>query len=337
MITHEDENASGSQAQDQHTPDEEEEEQEERGRVPQASPQSLLARVCRIQRQMEGLQRATASLHGAISRSSRNDHRTEAAGRSTDRRRGEGPSVPVHVSSPARGTGITAAQPPGGQRNETQHRGEGGDHRRAAAARAMRSQRRSMMALMGEAPGDEEMHFGISCDGCGIGPPLRGPVMQCTDCEDFDLCSLCFREADLRGHPRNHNFVPRQPTRDVGGLSGLLTRLAEEGMILEALRLSLEGQNGAGVVVEPEEDPQVRAAEALSRFERKPYKAATVTDECKCCSAADESEECALCLEEYKDGEEILQLPCSHIFHEGCLGPWLVRSLLCPLCKQDLA
>ncbi|KAI8603097.1 hypothetical protein EDD21DRAFT_413348 [Dissophora ornata] len=45
---------------------------------------------------------------------------------------------------------------------------------------------------------------------------------------------------------------------------------------------------------------------------------------------------CAVCLEEFEDGEELRILPCRHEFHCECIDPWLVRkSSTCPLCKYD--
>ncbi|KAF9433935.1 hypothetical protein BGZ76_008794 [Entomortierella beljakovae] len=49
-----------------------------------------------------------------------------------------------------------------------------------------------------------------------------------------------------------------------------------------------------------------------------------------------EEEACAVCLDEFSDGEEIRTLPCRHEFHCECIDPWLTRkSSLCPLCKYD--
>ncbi|KAG0363034.1 hypothetical protein BGZ54_008373, partial [Gamsiella multidivaricata] len=48
------------------------------------------------------------------------------------------------------------------------------------------------------------------------------------------------------------------------------------------------------------------------------------------------SDTCAVCLDEFSDGEEIRMLPCRHEFHCECIDPWLVRkSSTCPLCKYD--
>jgi len=48
---------------------------------------------------------------------------------------------------------------------------------------------------------------------------------------------------------------------------------------------------------------------------------------------AGEVEECAVCL---AYPEDPLRLPCGHIFCSLCVGPWLRRCALCPLCRQNL-
>jgi len=45
--------------------------------------------------------------------------------------------------------------------------------------------------------------------------------------------------------------------------------------------------------------------------------------------------ECELCLEEYQDGDELLRMPCMHLFHSKCVGPWLLKSYTCPICNTD--
>lgn len=45
---------------------------------------------------------------------------------------------------------------------------------------------------------------------------------------------------------------------------------------------------------------------------------------------------CAICLEDYKDGEKQRVLPCNHRFHTECIDQWLSsRKPLCPVCKHD--
>ncbi|XP_024976306.1 RING-H2 finger protein ATL8-like [Cynara cardunculus var. scolymus] len=49
------------------------------------------------------------------------------------------------------------------------------------------------------------------------------------------------------------------------------------------------------------------------------------------------SSECAICLAEYTDGDEIRILPpCGHGFHVGCIDMWLSSHSSCPSCRQML-
>lgn len=46
--------------------------------------------------------------------------------------------------------------------------------------------------------------------------------------------------------------------------------------------------------------------------------------------------QCAVCLEEYAEGDSLMALPCNHVFHAACVRLWLPGSRLCPLCKSDV-
>lgn len=49
------------------------------------------------------------------------------------------------------------------------------------------------------------------------------------------------------------------------------------------------------------------------------------------------SELCVICLDEFKNNDEVRVLPCKHEFHLNCIDRWLTtRKRLCPICKGDV-
>jgi len=46
---------------------------------------------------------------------------------------------------------------------------------------------------------------------------------------------------------------------------------------------------------------------------------------------------CSICLEDYKEGQEIITLPkCDHIFHKPCVTKWLDINKICPICRTEI-
>ncbi|XP_057810060.1 uncharacterized protein LOC131024562 [Salvia miltiorrhiza] len=49
----------------------------------------------------------------------------------------------------------------------------------------------------------------------------------------------------------------------------------------------------------------------------------------------DEEGCCCICLEEL-GGVALRRMPCSHVFHGGCIKEWLRKSRYCPLCRYQM-
>ena len=45
---------------------------------------------------------------------------------------------------------------------------------------------------------------------------------------------------------------------------------------------------------------------------------------------------CIICMENYKNEEDVIYLPCQHLFHKNCLFEWFKINDCCPICKLKL-
>jgi hypothetical protein len=45
---------------------------------------------------------------------------------------------------------------------------------------------------------------------------------------------------------------------------------------------------------------------------------------------------CSICLGEYEEGENLVCLPCKHVYHDDCVSSWCSSHVRCPLCNFDL-
>ena len=45
---------------------------------------------------------------------------------------------------------------------------------------------------------------------------------------------------------------------------------------------------------------------------------------------------CSICLQPYEKGDAMVQLPCGHIYHHGCVSVWITNNVRCPLCNFNL-
>ncbi|CAM1511158.1 Fc.00g086710.m01.CDS01 [Cosmosporella sp. VM-42] len=82
-----------------------------------------------------------------------------------------------------------------------------------------------------------------------------------------------------------------------------------------------------------EANPQSNAAppataEALKTLERKTVDKAMI--------GTDGPTECSICIDELKEGETAVYLPCKHFFHEACVVLWLQEHNTCPICRTPI-
>lgn len=49
-----------------------------------------------------------------------------------------------------------------------------------------------------------------------------------------------------------------------------------------------------------------------------------------------EVKRCVICLEDLKNGDKVISLPCIHFFHSNCIKAWFSKKNSCPICKFEL-
>lgn len=47
-------------------------------------------------------------------------------------------------------------------------------------------------------------------------------------------------------------------------------------------------------------------------------------------------ESCIICLGDFNSEDKIKKFFCGHIFHETCLNAWIMKSVICPVCKYNI-
>lgn len=52
--------------------------------------------------------------------------------------------------------------------------------------------------------------------------------------------------------------------------------------------------------------------------------------------SSEDEPHCSICLSEYEEGDTLVCLPCTHIYHEDCVASWCTNHIRCPLCNFDL-
>jgi hypothetical protein len=132
--------------------------------------------------------------------------------------------------------------------------------------------------------------------------PYRCEACNNSNQNELGRCPICDSSSNLEGVPNGSHF----------NLDANLVILSERlASLVQALQDLTNRMNFA-----PKNDPA--SEDMISSIPR-----------------ADLSEyECSICL--CPQLEDLRQLPCSHIYHNDCLVPWLRLNRKCPLCRSEL-
>jgi len=138
---------------------------------------------------------------------------------------------------------------------------------------------------------------------------------------------------DARSPPMPPNYNQTQQWV-LAAMAGFFTFMACFGCLLVGIHAGYIPADGRIVIGRTGIQPALSSRHLLTEAQvrRLPHEAYVKGDDADHHTAG-----CAICIEEYHDGESIQVLPCSHKFHTDCIVPWLTeRQASCPLCKHDI-
>ncbi|XP_067864213.1 E3 ubiquitin-protein ligase RNF43 [Heptranchias perlo] len=139
-------------------------------------------------------------------------------------------------------------------------------------------------------------------------------------------------EAVVRIHVNNDTLG--RPAYDVGILMTLIVAFSVVVMIL-AVRIKCK-QNRT------RDSLQQQTINAISRLATHRYRSRCRSQGHERQSSLDSQSSsmsepvCAICLEEFADGQDLRIISCFHEFHKECVDPWLLQHRTCPLCMYNI-
>ncbi len=71
--------------------------------------------------------------------------------------------------------------------------------------------------------------------------------------------------------------------------------------------------------------------EQFDKFEKKSISELKSLDKNDNCNS-----NCSICMDSYKEKDNIVMLKCNHYYHEECIENWLCnQKVTCPICRKD--
>lgn len=168
------------------------------------------------------------------------------------------------------------------------------------------------------------------CRNCGLVNQFPAPAPG--EPAPSVMCGSC-------GHVTH---APRRATADPAGTAALLQQSAEEAVYADPRT----GRQISGPVVRVNVGGQRRLVPlaVLQQLMREQHGnpahgadiGALPTRTLQGAEHLGEQTNCLICLEDFGDGDDVMTLPCLHIYHKKCVEQWLGRDNSCPVCKTPI-
>ncbi|KAH0451995.1 hypothetical protein IEQ34_019294 [Dendrobium chrysotoxum] len=149
-----------------------------------------------------------------------------------------------------------------------------------------------------------------------------------TECDPSSLRALIEEKEPI---PLDTMVDPQDAEISREGISNILASLVYDCAGVEGLKI-LEVNIIMDISLEEEDyvfmeldDVELLRERRMNSLQKNVYKNLAMAEK--------DNENCAICLQEMRVGEEVACTPCIHRFHHICVGRWFEISDLCPLCR----
>ncbi|XP_068077485.1 E3 ubiquitin-protein ligase RNF43 isoform X2 [Danio rerio] len=162
------------------------------------------------------------------------------------------------------------------------------------------------------------------------GSSLADPVVLVTSSDADELMGLVNKNEEAMVYIDIMIDSPTWPHYDVGILlTVVLVVLAI--IVIFALRFRCRSNRTWDSVHQ-------QTMRAISRLETRTYSSGSQRSRIApgSNSSSSSSPICAICLEEFMDGQDLRIISCAHEFHKECVDPWLLQHRTCPLCMHNI-
>lgn len=184
------------------------------------------------------------------------------------------------------------------------------------------------LGILDGGSGERERYYCHSCHRVfGLGSVQNPQDYYCPHCQSTFLEEIGGSDQIAVRH-RNHGPLTTDQSRRITSATAMLrlleAQLREE---LETLQIAF-----AAASARMSEDAARNKQRQLTKLMKSRLRTTTVTLDMACSQPS-----CPICSEDFVLSNEALRMPCSHIFHDSCVMPWLEMKQNCPICRAELS
>jgi Zn finger protein HypA/HybF involved in hydrogenase expression len=165
------------------------------------------------------------------------------------------------------------------------------------------------------------------CHACrrvfGLGGVISAQDLYCPHCHSTFLEEISTLAGDTALRARAHVDLTEEQSRRLANAATML-RLLESQLRDELEQLQLAYANNT----RRNEEEKIRP---LTTVMKEKLRRTELSLDMLCSQP-----NCPICSEDFNIGTKALQLPCSHLFHDHCVMPWLEAKRTCPICRFEL-